>query len=228
MNVVIAGTPARVTRHPQARRIKLAVDPATRGLRLSLPPRASLARALAWAEQQQGWIAAQLGRLTDRVELRDGSVVQLGDDALTILHDSTRRRGCIREGDRLVVGGPPDRLAASVTRWLKREALAVLSAESAEFAARAGVSVRRVAIGDTRSRWGSCGADGSIRYCWRLIMAPVQVRRATVAHEIAHRLHMDHSPAFHAAVARISDDPASAALSRDWLRAHGASLHAIG
>src|SRR3546814_5691061 len=94
------------------------------------------------------------------------------------------------------------------------------------YAGRAGFIVSQVTVGDPRGRWGSCAASGAIRYSWRLILAPDHVRRATVAHEVAHRLHMDHGPAFHAAAARIlGDDPAPA---RAWLRTHGAALHWIG
>ena len=86
--------------------------------------------------------------------------------------------------------------------------------------------MRRIGVGDARSRWGSCSTGGDIRYSWRLILAPPEVRRATVAHEVAHRLHMNHGPDFHAAVAHLfGRDPAP---ERRWLREHGAALHAIG
>jgi predicted metal-dependent hydrolase len=88
------------------------------------------------------------------------------------------------------------------------------------------VTVGRVSIGDPRARWGSCSASGDIRYSWRLILAPKEVREATVAHEVAHRLHMDHSPAFHAAVVKLlGRDPAP---ENRWLRAHGAALYWLG
>ena len=93
-------------------------------------------------------------------------------------------------------------------------------------AARAGVTVARVAVADQRARWGSCSASGDIRYSWRLVLAPPPVREATVAHEVAHRLHMDHSADFHAAVARLlGRDPAP---ERAWLREHGARLYWLG
>ena len=52
------------------------------------------------------------------------------------------------------------------------------------------------------------------------------MRRATAAHEVAHRVHMNHSAAFHALVATLyGRDPAA---ERAWLRRHGASLHWFG
>ena len=69
----------------------------------------------------------------------------------------------------------------------------------------------------------SAAAAMTAFYSWRLILCPPDVRRATVAHELAHLLHMDHIPAFHAAHARIlGEDPKPA---RAWLREHGAGLH---
>src|SRR3546814_8044146 len=95
--------------------------------------------------------------------------------------------------------------------------------ESREIATIAGLAVVRVAGGDPRSRWGSCTHDGDLRYSWRLVMAPDHVRRATVAHEVAHLRHMDHGAAFHALVDELHDGDVAAA--RGWLRREGRALH---
>jgi len=132
----------------------------------------------------------------------------------------------VLHGGRLICGGPAEGLARRIQNWLRREALKVLSEETDELAARIGVAVERVTVGDPRARWGSCSSRGAIRYSWRLILAPDHVRRATVAHEVAHRIHMDHSRRFHALVAELlGADPAPA---RAWLSANGAALHWLG
>lgn len=218
--------PIDIVRHPRARRAKLSMDPVRGVVRLTLPRRAALAPALRWAEQQGDWIAAQRARLPQPRPFAPGATLPFGDTILTIDWSQTAPRRVVRNGDRLCCGGPVEALARRVTAWLKREALTLLTAETAEFAALAGVTVAQVAIGDPRARWGSCASSGVIRYSWRLIMAPDHVRRATVAHEVAHRVHMNHGPQFHALVAQLvgSDDEAS----RSWLRRHGAGLHWLG
>src|SRR3546814_6359983 len=45
---------------------------------------------------------------------------------------------------------------------------------------------------------GSCTSGGRIAYSWRLVMAPPWVRQSVVAHEVAHLVHLNHPPAFHA------------------------------
>jgi predicted metal-dependent hydrolase len=215
-----------VVRHPRARRAKLSVDPATGRARLPLPPRASAKAALRWAETQQAWIASQRARLPQARPFAAGASFPFGDGALTIDWRADAPRRVERDADRLVCGGPADGIARRITTWLRGEALHMLSEETAFYADRAGVAVARVSLGDPRGRWGSCSATGAIRYSWRLILAPVFVRRATVAHEVAHRIHMHHGPAFHALVAELyGEDPGPA---RAWLRAHGAALHWIG
>lgn len=221
-----ASRPLTIVRSRAARRMRLSVDPRSGAIRLSLPHRAALKPAIAWVETQRPWIERQLGRLPEASPLAPGERVNVGGETLIIDWTEDRPRAVRRDGERLLVGGPRESLTPRLLRWLKREALDVLTNETREFAALAGVDVGRVGVGDPRSRWGSCAASGDIRYSWRLILAPEFVRRATVAHEVAHRIHMNHGSDFHALVARLlGDDPAPA---RAWLRAHGAALHWVG
>ena len=221
-----ASRPLTIVRSRAARRMRLSVDPRSGTIRLSLPHRAALKPAIAWVETQRPWIERQLGRLPEARPLAPGETVSVGGETLVIDWAQGRPRAVIRDAGRLVVGGPRESLTPRLLRWLRREAIELLERETREFAALAGVGVGRVGVGDPRSRWGSCAASGDIRYSWRLILAPEFVRRATVAHEVAHRIHMNHGPDFHALVARLlGDDPARA---RAWLRAHGAALHWVG
>lgn len=213
-------------RHPRARRLRLAVDPTSGRVRLTVPPRMAVARALAWAAAHEGWIAAQQERLPQARPFAPGECFPFGDAELTIKWCESASWRVVRDGDVVSVGGPLAAVNGRIASWLKREALAALSADTAHFAALAGVKIARVSIGDPRGRWGSCTGAGDVRYSWRLILAPDFVRRATVAHEVAHRIHMNHGPEFHALVARLLGDDPKRATS--WLRRHGASLHWFG
>lgn len=215
-----------IVRHPRARRARLSIDPASGRARLVLPKRAALKQALAWAADKADWIAEQRALLPQPCPFVPGAVVTVADEPLTILWTPGSRRTVVREGSTLSLSGPADTIGRRVEAWLKRTALTLLDQETAYYAAKAGVSVAKVAIGDAKGRWGSCASNGVIRYSWRLILAPGHVRRATVAHEVAHRVHMNHAPAFHALVADLyGADPTPA---RVWLRTHGAALHWVG
>lgn len=215
--------PVRVRRSARARAYRLTID-GTRGeLRLSLPVRANLKKALGWAQDHEGWVRAQMARQPVVTMLADGALFPLEGREVRICWVEGATRTIRLEGERLTLGGAAESVGARVQRWLIARARAVLETETQALARDHGLIVASVGVGDTRSRWGSCASSGAIRYSWRLILCPPDVRRATVAHELAHLLHMDHSPAFHAAHARIyGADPRPA---RAWLRAHGAGLH---
>jgi hypothetical protein len=215
-----------VVRNARARTMRLAIDPRSGKVRLTLPPRASLKKALAWAEEQRGWIERQRARLPEGRPFAPGARIPIRGEEVEIVWPAGTARIPRRAGPELHCGGPREGLERRVERWLRSEALRLLSEETAEYAEKAGVRVTGVAIGDPRARWGSCASSGAIRYSWRLLLAPDFVRRATVAHEVAHRVHMNHGPAFHALVEQLfGEDPAPA---RTWLRKHGAALHWIG
>ncbi|WP_414711486.1 M48 family metallopeptidase [Sphingobium yanoikuyae] len=215
--------PVRVRRSARARAYKLTIDGLRGELRLSLPARANLKRALGWAQGHEDWVRAQMAVTPAVTMLGDGATLPLEGREVRICWIEGATRTIRLEGDRLILGGAAESVGARVLRWLRTRAKAVLEAETLAMAQDHGLIVASVGTGDTRSRWGSCTSSGAIRYSWRLILAPAWVRRSTVAHELAHLLHMDHSPAFHAAHARIyGEDPRPA---RAWLKAHGAGLH---
>jgi predicted metal-dependent hydrolase len=215
-----------VRRIANARQMRLVVDPRTGDVRLTLPPRASERKARVWAEAHRDWIEAQLAKLPLPRRIVPGGTIPLQGREVTVDWSPDHSRIVRLDGDRLTVGGPAEALARRVVAWLRREALRQLEFETREIAARAGVTVGRVSIGDPKARWGSCSSSGDIRYSWRLILAPPFVLNSTVAHEVAHRLHMDHSPAFRAAEKRLyGRDPKPA---HDWLRKNGAGLYWLG
>ena len=215
-----------VVRHPRARRARLSFDPVTGRVRLTIPKRAALAPLMAWAQSKQPWIAEQRRALPSARPFVPGATLPLDDEEMSIVWRADAARRVERVDASLIVGGPVERVEARIAAWVKQTALALLTADTAYYAERAGVSVTQVSVADPRGRWGSCASSGAIRYSWRLALAPRAVRRATAAHEVAHRVHMDHGPDFHALVADLfGRDPAP---ERQWLRQHGAALHWYG
>jgi predicted metal-dependent hydrolase len=93
-------------------------------------------------------------------------------------------------------------------------------------ASKAGLRASCVAVGDARTRWGSCSSSGAIRYSWRLILAPPQARRFVVAHEVAHLAHLNHGAGFRALERRLFDGDVREAEA--LLRRVGPRLRRIG
>ncbi|MGE0178244.1 MAG: M48 family metallopeptidase [Sphingomonas sp.] len=223
---LIDGVAVTLRESARARRLRLTVDSRTGAVLLVLPRRASRRRALAWATEQSAWIAARRAAVPPPLPIVPEAELPYRGVPRRLDWSSCRPRRIWIDGDRIVAGGPAEGLATRMLRWLRNEALCLLTDETRHYAAIAGAEVSKVGVGDPRSRWGSCSCAGAIRYSWRLILAPDHVRRATVAHEVAHLIHLHHGPDFHALVANLFEgDPLAA---RAWLRRHGAALHAVG
>ncbi|MDB5715128.1 MAG: family peptidase [Sphingomonadales bacterium] len=218
--------PLTIVRRPTARSMRLTIDPRDASVLLSLPTRAALRPALAWAAGKRDWIESELARLPGPQPIASGMVFTFAGEPVQLSWTPTTSRTIRRAEGVLCVGGPAENLSARLLRFLRREALLILEQETRALAARHDIVIRNVGVGDPKSRWGSCASSGDIRYSWRLILAPTEVRRATVAHEVAHRVHMNHGADFHALVAAMHGaDPRPA---RHWLRSHGAALHWFG
>ncbi len=220
----------RLRRHRQARRYTLRIQAATREVVLTIPPRGTLKEARAFAQKQGGWIAARLDRLPEAVPFAHGVVVPLRGLSHRIVH---RRgaRGTVwtetsADGARLLcVAGKAPHINRRVGDFLRREAKRELETASLRFAADLGVTVRRLAVRDQSSRWGSCSTAGVLSYSWRLILAPGYVLNYLAAHEVAHLIEMNHSARFWRLVQRLCPDHERAKV---WLDVHGSDLHRYG
>ncbi|MDO5656999.1 MAG: SprT family zinc-dependent metalloprotease [Paracoccus sp. (in: a-proteobacteria)] len=220
---ITVGDDIRVTlrRNGRARRLTLRVTRAGGEAVMTLPPGASLAEARAFAESRAGWLRAAQGRAQEVRRVGPGAVLPVAGQGLQVEITPGLRRVQI-EGARLLLPdrGAPGRIVAA---WLKGRAQLALRDCVTRHAGALNREVRAMSLRDTRSRWGSCTHDGRLMFSWRLAMAPPEVLDYVAAHEVAHLAHMDHSPAFWAAVARLMPDYVA---RRDWLRVHGAELQA--
>jgi len=222
----------RVRRHRQARRYTLRIQSATREVVLTIPPRGTLKEAHEFAQKHGGWIAARFDRLPKAAPFADGVVVPLRGIPHRIAHRPGIRGTVWTESSHngadahlICVAGNAPHVDRRVSDFLRREAKRDLEAASLRYAGALGVRVKRIAVRDQSSRWGSCSTSGALSFSWRLILAPRAVLEYLAAHEVAHLLEMNHSPRFWRLVQRICPDHERA---KAWLDLHGSDLHRYG
>lgn len=95
---------------------------------------------------------------------------------------------------------PKVRLETDARRRHQEDAFMALTLRCQHFAPRMGVRYSSLGLSNARCRWGSCSADGRIRFNWRLALVPAEILDYVVVHELAHLRHPDHSPRFWAEV----------------------------
>jgi predicted metal-dependent hydrolase len=212
-----------------SRRFTLRVRTATRDVVLTIPTRSSLQSAREFAERHAAWIGVRLARLPEPVSFEPRSATPLRGVEHRIVH-CPAARGVVwvdadESGPILRVSGERAHVARRVVDFLKREARNDLERAIARHAKAIGISARSVTLRDTTSRWGSCSSTGALSFSWRLILAPPFVLEYLAAHEVAHFVHLNHSPAFWRVTRRLFPETDKAEA---WLKAHGPSLHRYG
>lgn len=220
--MILPGNPEisiNVKRNTRARRMTLRVSQLDGRVTLSLPKRVPEREAIAFAREKEAWIRDQLTRQPERILVGLGDRLPIeGTPCLVTAGQGALRR----ENNRLLV--PEGRAAPGVRveAYLRQIARDRIVAAVDGYAEQVAKKVRQVTLRDTRSRWGSCSHEGRLMFSWRLILAPPPVLAYVAAHEVAHLVEMNHSPAFWRVVEGIFPDWR---VQRDWLRNHGAALH---
>jgi predicted metal-dependent hydrolase len=219
--------PTRVEwrRNRRARRVSLRIDPCGGGVVVTLPMRAGRGAGVALLMNHAEWVATRLAALPDALPFADGSQVPIGGVPHCIRHVPQSCGGAWLQDGELHVSGAPEFLRRRVMEFLRAEALRRLSAMVTAKTMMLGVTARRISVKDTRSRWGSCAADGSLAFSWRLVMTPEFVQDYVAAHEVAHLKHLNHGKRFWSLVDRLTPHAATAI---PWLRAEGFRLLRVG
>lgn len=226
------GHPVRLSVNARARRISLRVDRVKREAIAVAPSARRLDEAVAFAHERIDWIASQLADLPQTTRLRPGAEISLFGETVRLLAGAGRARlhpATVLESASITA---PDDAAFGdrVLRLVKAEARRWLTERTVVHSRTLNQPLPKIAITDTRGRWGSCrpaSARGpaSIRYSWRLALAPAAVADYVAAHECAHLIEANHGPRFWALVREINGDPAP---HRGWLKREGGRLQAVG
>ena len=229
----VAGAAVRLKVDRRARRVSLRLDRTRREVVATAPSLRRLPEAAAFARERAGWIAERLAELPSAQPLAPGMLVEVFGRPVRLETGPGRARW-IEPLDgstsRIAAMGEGEGFTRAVILVIRKRALEVLTERTRHYALRLGAPMPKVTVADAKSRWGSCKpgpreTPGSIRYSWRLALAPFEVADYVAAHECAHLLELNHGPRFWAHVRDLVGDERR---HRAWLREHGARLHAFG
>jgi predicted metal-dependent hydrolase len=233
--VRIGEASVRLKVNARARRVSLRIDARTGEAVATAPSARRLPDALRFAESRADWIARHVAALPPAVAFAPGVQIVVEGAPCRLERSAMRIKprlipATATEPARLIASGEGEAYARAVTRALKAAALERVAARTAHYAAALACPLPEITVMDARMRWGSCRQAGGrdparIRYNWRLILAPAWILDYVAAHEAAHLIEANHSPAYWDVVRRIFGDHRPA---RAWLRTHGATLHAMG
>ena len=224
MNEIFLDDPpcaVRVNVNRRARRFTLRLDPAGEAV-VTVPPDVPQAETRMFVQRHADWLKKALAKRPEQVVMRDGSVLPVAGQPVTVQVIPGRRRAPVLHGNRLLLEGD-GLLGPRISAWLKVQARDRLQPVARGYARSLGCRINAISLRDTSSRWGSCSSRGNLSFSWRLAMAPMDVQDYVAAHEAAHLVEMNHSHRYWATLARIMPDYQE---RRDWLKREGRGLHA--
>jgi hypothetical protein len=241
--------PVALRRSPRARRLSLRVNEAKLGAVLTLPVNASLGEAGDFLARHFDWLQKRLAELPHPIPFEEGALIPLRGLGHELCMAPTKgprgkvwtqceeqspsgANGAAGEPARLTpprpqiwLSGPQHKAAAVLSTWLKRQARQDFSARVDRHTVCLEVRPKRITIRDQTTRWGSCSANGTLSFSWRLVLAPPFVLDYVAAHEVAHLRELNHGARFWRLVRSAAP---RADEARNWLKENGARLHQYG
>ena len=214
-------------RQGRNRRLTLTID--ERGLRVGAPLQIRIADVEEFIRNHGDWVVEKLDEYAvahapRQLAIRSGVKIPVleGEVTVEVMPGGNRVRWF---GDTLILEARPDaELDMLARRGLQRRATAIFSERLAHYAALMGCAVPQLGLSSARTRWGSCSHSGDIRLNWRLIHLPLPLIDYVVAHEMAHLIEMNHSPAFWSEVEKLYPNWQ---VARDELKLRAASIPII-
>jgi len=188
-------------------------------VRVAAPMRTPAHEIDAFVRRKARWIARAIAdrRSTERREQRElvsGAEVPHLGQSLTLQVREDGGRGVQLVDGEIVVhvrAGLSEAVREAEARrrleaWYRKQAACVFAERVRCFAPLVGAHPARVLVRSQKTRWGSCGADGALRFNWTLIMAPLPVIDYLAVHELCHLKQNGHGKRFWSLVSKVLPD----------------------
>lgn len=195
--------PVRWVRDPRARRLKLSLN--ERGVRLTLPVRASERSAMAFLEAHVAWLQAQrkaLGVDPSPLRLRSGDLASLPlwGEQVPVRWEPSARCALLPADEELrflyTERSTQAHLAAALRGFLEGEGRRRLGALLPSLLPGIPRAPQRFRLRPMSSLWGSLAAGGAVSLDLALVLAAPECFDYVLVHELCHLIEPNHSPAF--------------------------------
>ena len=109
-----------------------------------------------------------------------------------------------------------------IHKWLLNKSNLYFKEKTLFYAEENKLKVTSVKVREYKSRWGSCNINGGITFNWRLIMAPPEVIKYVIIHELVHLIEHNHSRRYWEQVKKLYPNIDEA---KKWLIYNGKTLN---
>ncbi|MCL2603100.1 MAG: M48 family metallopeptidase [Defluviitaleaceae bacterium] len=165
-----------------------------------------------FVSEKEYWILKSLAKQQAQIKRKEKFVIDYGSSVFLRgkPYPITQRVGTHAGFDDFEFYMPPDlspeQIKSTCVRLYKILARSHILKRADFFASQIKVTPTTVKINSAMKRWGSCSAQKSLNFSWRLIMADDAVIDYVVVHELAHIKEMNHSSRFWMIVESVLPD----------------------
>jgi predicted metal-dependent hydrolase len=165
-----------------------------------------------FVESKERWIAEHLAQSQENLARRKAFALNYGDTVTFrgAEYPLTAKDGTRADFDSVQFYLPPnlapEQIKAAVAQIYCRLAKLHIAERVMHFAGLMKASPIAVKIHGAKTRWGSCSANKSLNFSWRLVLADDTVIDYVVVHELAHVTELNHSARFWAIVESVLPD----------------------
>ncbi|MFT6352821.1 M48 family metallopeptidase [Neptuniibacter pectenicola] len=161
-----------------------------------------------WVQSKASWIRQKNEQLSQNfanhcLKVAEGAMFPYQGEYYAIHWRVGPKSDVSLQGDRLNITitnrskkAPEERVKACLQGWYKAEAERHIAARVLYWQEVMGLTSNSLIIKNYKRRWGSCSSQGDIAFNWRLIFAEPALIDYVVVHELAHLVHLNHSPKF--------------------------------
>jgi predicted metal-dependent hydrolase len=176
-------------------------------LRASLPLYAPLFLVKRLLRSSRNDIRELLAKTQPHVSYVDG--MQIGKSHTIVVRPTRGAATVTKHGQQIIVSLPSGVSLDELSQPIHDVVLAALRLEARSYlpkrlqylAEKQGVHYQKVRFSHASSRWGSCSSNGTISLNIALMKLPFELIDYVIIHELAHTVHMNHSPEFWTLVA---------------------------
>jgi predicted metal-dependent hydrolase len=183
-----------------------------------------------FVEKHRDWIESKLSAI-QKTRPTQNAVLLFGKEYVKkIAYFSGKPLGIFVSGSEIIANVPEaahesiewgKKQDQQLVRFLKSTASTYIVTRTAQIAKIMDIKYGSITLREQSSRWGSCSSRGNLNFNWRLVHAETPIIDYVIIHELAHRVHMDHSRNFWNLVAKFDPDHQ---IHRGWLKRNGHGL----
>lgn len=218
----------------QERRRSNRISITKRGVHIRIPIGFKTSNEASWREWARTWLSKQLSKRPDIAERHntkkyvDGYTVSTPykDYVLRLSKSERRSSKGVLDNDQILIEANQDLSEAYLAKTIRTLMSRLIAGDQLERVKQRihaindhyfKLPIKDIRIKNNSSNWGSCSSNGNINISIKTLLAPTDVQDYIFVHELAHRLEMNHSPAYWDIVRKVMPDYEQ---KEDWLKAN--------